>query len=650
MATAIRLPVLGGDAPTSKAHQSKLDEIEFELAALEAEQAQLFSTDPRGKNHWVDRMTTPVVKKRERDSIEILNTGLTPAQDYFVEGALSGLGYKMRWIGTANQTALQVGKEFGNRGQCNPTHFTVGNLVQELIRLRDVEGIPAEKVISDYVFLTAGACGPCRFGMYVTEYRKALRDAGFDGFRVMLFQQQGGLSQVTGDDIGLVFDLDFFLAVARSLIAGDVLNAIGWRLRPYEVEKGATDRAMDEAKRVIHGALKEHGGQPWTTYVKALREAAAIFEKVEIDPLRCRAKVSVIGEFWALHTEGDGNYNLKSFLESEGGECIVQPVLATILYNIWEVARDTEERLAVRGADRALWGLGDLDELGAGKRLLNMKLANLALRAIFQSFANLTGLHGYELPDMWRVAELAKDLYAHDLRGGEGHLEVGKLVMNAVDKKSHMVVSVKPFGCMPSSGVSDGVQSAVTAKFDNVPFVAVETSGDGATNFYSRVLMTLFSAKRAAEEELARTYESLGITEAEARAFLKAHPRYASSLRQPMKTEGVTGRAALLLHEIAPLVKASRVKRLEIRASRRLAKLAKQGKVAGKQLGGLLATLSDEGARERLRVDARLLGELVKERWAARRGAASPVASAEAPKESRVQHASQSFEAIAAEE
>jgi hypothetical protein len=57
--------------------------------------------------------------------------------------------------------------------------------------------------VKNYVFLTAGACGPCRFGMYVTEYRKALRDAGFDGFRVMLFQQQGGLSQATGDDVGL---------------------------------------------------------------------------------------------------------------------------------------------------------------------------------------------------------------------------------------------------------------------------------------------------------------------------------------------------------------------------------------------------------------------------------------------------------------
>lgn len=632
MANAIRLPVIGHDGD-----QARLDEIERELAALDAAEKEVLSVDPRGRNHWVDRMTTPVVKKRERSSIEIMNTGLTPAQDYFVEGALAGLGYRMRWIGTANQSALQVGKEFGNRGQCNPTHFTVGNLVQELIRLRDVEGIPTEKILSDYVFLTAGACGPCRFGMYVTEYRKALRDAGFDGFRVMLFQQQGGLSQVTGDDIGLVFDLDFFLAVARSLIAGDVLNAIGWRIRPYEVVPGATDRAMDEAKRVIHTALKEHGGEPWKRYVEALREAQAIFEKVEIDPLRCRAKVSVIGEFWALHTEGDGNYSLKSFLEREGGECIVQPVLATILYNIWEVARDTEERLAVRGADRALWGLGELDELGAGKRLLNMKLANVALRGVFQTFANLAGLRDYELPDMWRVAELAKDLYAHDLRGGEGHLEVGKLVMNAVDKKAHMVVSVKPFGCMPSSGVSDGVQSAVQSKFADVPFVAVETSGDGAANFYSRVLMTLFAAKRSAEDELARTYEACGVTEAEVRAFLAAHPRYASPLRQPAKKEGVTGRAALLVHELAPLIRASRLERVKLRGERVIGAARKQGKTVAKTLSGLAATLRDTGARERLAVDARLLGELAKERWTARRGG-SPATGAE-----RV-------EAIAAEE
>ena len=36
--------------------------------------------------------------------------------------------------------------------------------------------------------------------MYVTEYRKALRDAGFDGFRVVLFSQTGDMKQATGEE------------------------------------------------------------------------------------------------------------------------------------------------------------------------------------------------------------------------------------------------------------------------------------------------------------------------------------------------------------------------------------------------------------------------------------------------------------------
>ena len=123
-----------------------------------------------------------------------------------------------------NQESLQFGKEFGNRGQCNPTYFTVGNLVKHLTKLRDEEGLTTEEVIEQHIFLTAGACGPCRFGTYVTEYRKALRDAGFDGFRVLLFQQQGGVKQATGEELGLEINATFGLAIVRGLMAGDVLN------------------------------------------------------------------------------------------------------------------------------------------------------------------------------------------------------------------------------------------------------------------------------------------------------------------------------------------------------------------------------------------------------------------------------------------
>ena len=75
------------------------------------------------------------------------------------------------------------------------------------------------------------------------------------------------------------------------------------------------------------------------------------------------------------------------------------------------------------------------------------------------------GLYDYHLPDMFEIAKVSHEYYTNDLRGGEGHMEVGKLIMNVVKSKAHMTLSVKPFGCMPSAGVSDGVQSAITEKF-----------------------------------------------------------------------------------------------------------------------------------------------------------------------------------------
>jgi predicted nucleotide-binding protein (sugar kinase/HSP70/actin superfamily) len=54
---------------------------------------------------------------------------------------------------------------------------------------------------------------------------------------------------------------------------------------------------------------------------------------------------------------------------------------------------------------------------------------------------------------------------------------------------------------MPSSAVSDGVQSLVTSRYPQANFLSIETSGEGAANFYSRVQMALFKAKQSAKEE-----------------------------------------------------------------------------------------------------------------------------------------------------
>ena len=123
----------------------------------------------------------------QRAQTTLLFGGLTWKHEKLVHGALEGLGYRAEAVPTPNVKAFQAGKEYGNNGQCNPTYFTVGNLVQYLQTLEE-QGIPKQEIIDRYVFFTAGACGPCRFGMYEAEYRLALRNAGFDGFRVLLFQ------------------------------------------------------------------------------------------------------------------------------------------------------------------------------------------------------------------------------------------------------------------------------------------------------------------------------------------------------------------------------------------------------------------------------------------------------------------------------
>ena len=491
-----KLPIIGGN-------KVELD-VDAELKAFELEQMAALGLEP-GREHWRDDNPTRFMAS-QRAHTTILISGLTMAHDFFLQGALRGIGYKVQAIDCPDSAALQFGKEFGNRGQCNPTYFTVGNLVKYLTWLRDEQKIPVQDIVSNYVFVTAGACGPCRFGTYVTEYRKALRDSGFEGFRVLLFQQQGGLKQATGEAQGLEMNPKFFIALLKAILIGDITNALAYRIRPYEVVKGDTDRALEASKQLIHDAFAEPGKK---SLLWAMIQTRRNLMNVKVDRTVVKPKVSIIGEFWAMTTEGDGNYGLQRFLEQEGAECDIQLVTAWILFMIWEQRWDTKQRMVLKKDDTARKGLAGKN---AQKKLAMLWVAEKAIRGIFQTCASIMGLHDYPLPDMDKVAETAAPFYNNHLRGGEGHMEVGKLILNVKFKKATMTLSVKPFGCMPSSGVSDGVQSLVTERHPEAIYCPIETSGDGAVNVYSRVQMMLFKARLAAKDEYAKQLESAGLT------------------------------------------------------------------------------------------------------------------------------------------
>jgi DNA-binding transcriptional MerR regulator len=259
-----------------------------------------------------------------------------------------------------------------------------------------------------------------------------------------------------------------------------------------------------------------------------------------------------------MTTEGDGNYGLQRFLEAEGAEPDIQLVTAWLLYMIWQGRYDTNQRSTLRGADKAFKDGTGKQQVGGSKfslagvdvrkRIASLWAGEQVLRGLFQTFAKGMGLNDYHLPDMNQIAEISHAFYDNNLRGGEGHMEVGKLIQNVAYSKVNMTLSVKPFGCMPSSSVSDGIQSFITELYPQGIFLPIETNGDGAVNVYSRVQMQLFKAKQLAQKEVDKALADVGMTIEEVRAYLDKHPSLSHAFHRAPHKAGCT--AADLIYEV----------------------------------------------------------------------------------------------------
>ena len=53
-------------------------------------------------------------------------------------------------------------------------------------------------------------------------------------------------------------------------------------------------------------------------FADALRVVCKKFDAIEVDRLQAKPKIKITGEFWLQTHEGDGNYNIKRWLEQEG--------------------------------------------------------------------------------------------------------------------------------------------------------------------------------------------------------------------------------------------------------------------------------------------------------------------------------------------
>ena len=558
-------------------------------ARIDAERARLRAAAGLARIREFKKPVERAFTGPERDYVTILFGGLTWKHEEMIKAVFRGSGYKCENIPTPVVADFQAGKEFGNNGQCNPTYFTVGNLVRYLQGL-EKEGLTRQQIIDNYVFFTAGSCGPCRFGMYEAEYRFALQNAGFDGFRVLLFQQTDGIKAASGEP-GLKFSVDFGMGMLNALNLGDVINELAYQIRPFEAKNGETDRVIHDAVKTLTDTLRDRkrwhvkdAAPRWAVpflekhskiegisctlgkighnlygkeYVDALHACRDSIDAIEVDRLRVKPVIKITGEFWAQTTEGDGNFNMFAFLEKEGAQVLVEPIATWIAYMMYVAKAGAKARADAEAPYR------DPKWWEVKKRLANdIKLVKKtgglsAGSAMWTYFYHRTIKHmgdtAHHLVPQKELSRLAHPFYHQLARGGEGYMEVGKNVYYTVNHLCHMVLALKPFGCMPSTQ-SDGVQSRVVNAFKDMIFLPIETSGEGEVNAHSRVQMALAEAKAKARAEFESVLAKTRKTPDNIREYVAEHPKLRRALYKFPHRSGIAGTAAQFAFHVSDLM------------------------------------------------------------------------------------------------
>ena len=295
----------------------------------------------------------------------------------------------------------------------------------------------------------------------------------------------------------------------------------------------------------------------WT--VDAIQACRVSLENIEVDRLRVKPVVKVTGEFWAQSTEGDGNFRMFEFLEREGAHVLVEPLGGWVLFLLEQWRARLFERRGLNvprgGSTYRRLVARYRDDRSLAWRWLLTELGERLYRHQYDRRRRAFGVP-HPLLDQGELARLADPFYRAFARGGEGHLEVAKNIYYTTRQAAHMVLSLKPFGCMPSTQ-SDGVQSAILARFRDMTFLSIETGAEGELSAHSRVQMALVEARVRAKAEFQRALSKAGYPIDDIRRYVDEHPELSRATYPVPHRPGVAGLAANFVLHVGDLMQSA---------------------------------------------------------------------------------------------
>lgn len=179
-----------------------------------------------------------------RENHTILVPQMAPMHFYLLEAALNTCGYNLEFLPAHDPEAIdEGGLKYVNNDACYPSIITVGQYIAALKSGKyDLDNVS---------LLMSQTGGVCRASNYIGFIRKALKDAGFGNVPVIAVSAQG-----IETNPGFTYSIDMARKGMMSVIYGDLLNRVLYRVRPYEKIKGSANLLAEHWMKKMYRGCK----------------------------------------------------------------------------------------------------------------------------------------------------------------------------------------------------------------------------------------------------------------------------------------------------------------------------------------------------------------------------------------------------------
>ena len=396
----------------------------------------------------------------------ILVPSMLPIHFRLLTPVFAKSGYKLEVLTNEGDQVREEGLAHVHNDTCYPALLVIGQMI---------DALKSGKYDMDHVACAiTQTAGGCRASNYLSLLRKALAMEGWQHIPC-LSANANGLEKGSSVE----FTMPLILRILYGALYGDALMWLSNQVKPYELEKGATDRAVNQfIDELIPTFERGSYKQSKRIYKKMLE----MFKAIPQDRTQDKIRIGIVGEIYMKYSPL-GNQHLEDYLIEEGFEPVLSGVMDFALYCVENSIIDYEY-YHMHEKNHYIYNI--------------VKDVIMRMQKTFRDTVKKDGT--FIAPDDFsEVIENGKPFIDPGVKMGEGWLltsEVVSLIKSGVTN----VISAQPFGCLPNHIVAKGMVRKIKDEYPEANIVAIDYDPSASkVNQENRIRLMLANAKLSEE-------------------------------------------------------------------------------------------------------------------------------------------------------